>query len=81
MFNKLAFFVIFLLVLNSHVLSHESKVGTQLHSIGTKNPKENRKINYDNIETYRKILARRIERLANKLNGEKGTIQVNNWRF
>ncbi len=67
-------FVIFLLILNTQVLSYEHKIERELDSIEQQNLMSNRKTYYDNLEVLKNILARkiaRLEKLADELNFAK----------
>jgi hypothetical protein len=75
MFNRTMFmFVIFLLILNTQVLSYEHKLERKLDSIEQQNLMSNRKTYYDNLEVLKNILARkiaRLEKVADELNFAK----------
>ena len=68
-------FVIFLLILNTQVLSYEHKLGRKLDSIRQQNLMGNRKTNYDNLEVLKNILARKIARLE-KLNADELNVEM-----
>jgi len=67
--------VIFLLILNTQVLSYEQKLGRKLDSIGHQNLMGNRKTSYDNLEVLKNILTSKIARLE-KLNADELNVEM-----